>query len=96
MEPMKILKVTTPESMVDNSPLTDAVNKFEEKFKSADKNLDFYFLIIHGEYSPIICQQVAELYKSVGWAQATCITSSQNGERPGLTCLKLHRVCDTY
>lgn len=44
--------------------------------------------IIDGEYSLPIRTAVAKKYHAAGWAYVYHQTSSENDERPGLTCFK--------
>jgi len=37
------------------------------------------------------CNKVEKIYKEAGWRSVVCKTSSENGERPGLTGLRLYR-----
>ena len=84
------MKITTPEEMKpDLSDLENAVERFEEEFKKEGKGLNYYHLVITGELNKEVCQAVSNIYRKAGWRIATCRTSSDNGERPGLTGLKL-------
>ena len=86
------MKVTTPEEMkADLSQLETAVKQFEEQFKVEGKGLNYYHLVITGELNKEVCKKVTELYTSAGW-KAYCKTSSENGERAGLTGLVLERL----
>lgn len=44
--------------------------------------------IIEGEYPVEIRNEIAKKYKENGWEFVYHQTSSENGERPGLTCFK--------
>lgn len=86
------MEITTPKEMgAVVTPLEVAIEKFEIKFKQEQKGLNSYHLIIFGEYDRPICDKIEATYKKAGWARAICITSSENGERAGLTSLKLYR-----
>ena len=83
------IKVTTPKDMTtDNLPV--AVEMFEEIFAKKDKDHGYYHLIIVGELSRINCEAVEKIYKEAGWSEVKCRTSSENGEKPGLTSLILY------
>ncbi len=85
-----MLKVTTPRQMAPGlSELEIAVQKFEDKWQYEMKGSSYYTLIISGELTRPTCIAVEDLYKASGWNFAKCITSTENGERPGLTRLEL-------
>ena len=42
-------------------------------------------VIIYGEYSKEARNEASKLYKEAGWKEVEHKTSSENGERPGLT-----------
>jgi hypothetical protein len=87
---MKI-KVTTPTDMNVSTPqmIEDAVNAFENAFKKEAKSEKYYHLVVEGEFSRPTCNEVERLYKEAGWTKVQCRTSSENGERGGLTGLIL-------
>lgn len=87
------MEVTTPEKMsIDNSELLEELIKlFEEQLKESEKGRDSYSIVVYGEYPKPICNRVEEIYMEAGWKSAICKTSSENGERPGLTGLRLYR-----
>ena len=84
------MKITTPEEMgvLDHQMLNEAVAGFERALARKEKGAPYYHLVIEGEYSRALCDAVEEEYAYVGW-NAICGTSTENGERPGLTGLKL-------
>lgn len=85
-----MIKVTTPQQMnalVDDHVI-EAINKFEQQFLREEKGQKYYHLVIVGEYIRAVCDKVEEQYRTAGWI-AKCRTSSENGERPGLTGLIL-------
>ena len=69
--------------------IEEAVNKFEAQFKEEDKGEQYYHLVIDGEYNRKVCDQIQELYIKAGWKSVKCSTSSEKGERGGLTGLQL-------
>lgn len=85
--------VTTPEGMKSRieEHVTKMVSEFESKFRNELKDRDYYHVVITGEYPREACDQVQSIYKEAGWAEALCKTSSENGERPGLTGLQVWR-----
>lgn len=86
------MNITTPEQMTSGtSKVEEAVNKFEEAFKKEDKDEEYYHLVIRGEYNRQTCDEVEKIYKNAGWKTVKCKTSSENGERGGLTGLQLWR-----
>ncbi len=85
------MKVTTPKEMAaDLSKLEEAINKFEAQWEEEGKGLYFYHLVISGELNKETCKKVKELYTEAGWKKVQCKTSSENGERGGLTGLMLY------
>lgn len=57
----------------------------EELKKTELQYEDRVEIILRGSYSKEIRNSIAEKYKGVGWSDVTHNTSSENGERPGLT-----------
>ncbi|TXG76181.1 hypothetical protein E6Q11_05110 [Candidatus Dojkabacteria bacterium] len=85
------MKVTGPIDMrSDGSKLDEALAKFEKEFSKEDKGFRFYHLVIDDEYDRATCDLVEKTYLDAGWKSATCKTSSENGERSGLTGLRLY------
>ena len=86
------MKIITPSEMESGtSRLEEAVDKFNEEFKKDCKDQDYYFLVIDVEYNREVCDEIQKLYTDAGWKKVKCITSSENGERGGLTGLQLWR-----
>lgn len=85
------MNITKPHDMVSSKKVEEAVSKFEEQFKKEEKDQEYYHLVIVGEYRRSICDEVQKIYTDIGWNNVTCRTSSENGERGGLTGLILHR-----
>lgn len=89
---IRVPLVTTPQQMEsDLSKIEEAIKKFEEKWKTQEKGNDYYYLVISGEYNRLICNKIERIYSDAGWSSVICKTSSENGERPGLTSLQLYR-----
>jgi hypothetical protein len=84
--------IVTPQQMEGNlSKLDEALLKFEQKFNQQEKGQNYYHIVISGEYDRKVLDEVARLYESAGWSVKACRTSSENGERGGLTGLQLER-----
>ncbi len=84
------MNITKPSEMTSGtSKFEEAVNKFEEQFKKEDKDQDYYHLVIIGEYNREVCDEIQKTYTKAGWKKVYCRTSSENGERGGLTGLQL-------
>lgn len=84
------MNITTPDEMNSGtSKIEEAVFKFEEEFKKEEKDQECYHLVIVGEYSRPVCDEIEKIYKNAGWGIVNCRTSSENGERGGLTGLRL-------
>ena len=86
------MEVTGP---VKDFNIDDILYHLEEKLKfdiqdNPDDN--YRHIIIRGEYPRHKLDLIETKYKQAGWAKAICMTSSENGERPGLTGLKLWAV----
>jgi len=86
------MNITKPEDKVLNiSKLEEAVEKFEKDFAQEEPDQDYYHLVIVGEYNRQTCDEIVRIYTEAGWSKVECKTSSENGERPGLTGLQLYR-----
>jgi len=87
------MNISKPEDTIfDESQVEVAVANFEIELGHEDKGEDYYHLVIDGELSEPLCEEITRLYKEAGWGDKTiCRTSSKNGERPGLTGLHLYR-----
>lgn len=91
------MKVSRPNMIGSGeAKLSEAVEKFEEQLTKEDQDQDYFFLVIVGEYNRVVCNKIEELYTQAGWKDVSCKTSSENGERPGLTGLKFHRPKDSF
>ena len=82
------MKVTSPSEKLGVEKI---VEQFEQEFKNEEINLDYYFLVISGEYPRGVCDEIEQIYKDAGWKKVLCRTSSERGERPDLTGLQLWR-----
>ncbi len=84
------MKITNPKQTESGtSKLEEAVNKFETQFKEKDQT--YYHLVIEGEYNREVCDKIELLYLQAGWSDVICKTSTENGERGGLTGLRLRK-----
>ena len=72
------------------SKLEDALVLFEEKLRNENDGEEYYHLIIIGEYNRQTCNEIEKIYTEAGWKDVKCRTSSENGEKPGLTGLILY------
>jgi hypothetical protein len=87
------MKLTSPKEMeCDLSSLSKVLELFEAQFKKEEKGKEYYFLVIEGVYSRNLCDKIQELYLDIGWENVICKTSSEKGERVGLTGLQLWRT----
>lgn len=87
------MNIITPKQMTsETSKLEEAVSKFEAQFAKDKKDLEYYHLVIVGEYNRQTCDEIEKIYSEVGWAKVKCKTSSENGERGGLTGLQIWRA----
>jgi predicted rRNA methylase YqxC with S4 and FtsJ domains len=86
------MNITSPQEMTSGtSKVEEAVSKFEEQFAKDEKDQQHYHLVIVGEYNRQTCDEVEKIYSQAGWQKVKCRTSSENGERGGLTGLQLYR-----
>lgn len=86
------MNITTPKEMGSGtSKVAEALSKFEEQFSKEEKDQEYYHLVIIGEYNRATCDRIEEIYTEAGWVSVICRTSSENGERGGLTGLQLYR-----
>ncbi len=87
------MNITKPNEMSSGiSKFEEAINKFEAQLKNKDKDQDYYHLVIEGEYNRDVCDEIEKAYTDAGWNIANCKTSSEKGERGGLTGLQLWRI----
>ena len=84
------MKISKPSDITSGtSLLEEAISKFEEELRNDDKDENYYHLVIIGEYNREVCDEIQKLYLEAGWAKTICKTSSEKGERGGLTGLQL-------
>lgn len=91
------MKIPTPEEINKKINLKESDILLEivinELFNSTtlDWYDNFYEIILESEYSKESRDYVVEEFKKVGWKKIEHKTSSENGERPGLTSFKFHK-----
>jgi hypothetical protein len=87
-----MIKVTKPEDISNPSKQAyeKAINDFEEQFRKEEKGQKYYHLVITGELHRSVSDKVESTYSKAGWFRVKCRTSSENGERAGLTGLYLY------
>jgi hypothetical protein len=81
-----------PEEVKDRNP------DVEKYFDEIDKQLtlhhhrceDNIFVLLEGELTKEERQKIVIAYIKAGWSKVTSQTSSENGERPGLTKFKMY------
>lgn len=91
-------RLTTPMEISEKSNVIveEIIDKIETEFQNISKeNLKEFYetgfitVIIGGEYTPALRDKIANKYMhDAGWQQITHTTSSENGERGGLTRFK--------
>lgn len=81
------IHITSPDEMEIN--ILPYVKLFEEKLLKSDPGQDIYSLVIPGEIPLSVRGSIISMYETAGWKTAEIRTSSENGERPGLTRLTL-------
>lgn len=90
IERIKKMVVKPSDLFSGTTELERALMLFEAELRLMPKDKTYYHAIITKELSRKICDAVQELYLKAGWKKAVCTTSSEKGERPGLTGLQLH------
>lgn len=86
------MKVTSPEEMQSKfSKLESAINDFEKELKTNPKGRNNYFLLITGEYTREICDEIEKIYTDAGWTNVACLTSTERNMRSNCTRLQLFR-----
>ena len=85
------MKVTNPKDMIEPINVEEVIKAFEQQFLEEEKGKKYYHLIVDEEYSRNLCDEIERIYTEAGWSKVVCKTSSESGERPGLTGLQLYR-----
>ncbi len=89
----------TPESMeagINEQAVKVLVEAFDQKLESETMGHAWYHVVVAGEYNRATLDSVEAEYLAAGWKHARCRTSSESGERPGLTGLQLWAVKDVH
>lgn len=82
-------------SKLDTDRVDNIVCGFNEKLLKENPDQDYYHVILSGEFPRNILDAVQEEFVEAGWHNVVCRTSSENGERRGLTSLRLNRFPQT-
>lgn len=86
------MNITKPQEMTSGtSKVEELVSEFEKELSKKEKDQEYYHLVVDGEYNRKTCDEVERIYEEAGWWRVKCSTSSENGERGGLTGLQLFR-----
>ena len=73
---------------LENTDFEKLINQIDESIKSYHGWWTWEEAIIPNEYSVPVRNEIAKRYKKAGWNFVYHQTSSENGERAGLTCFK--------
>ena len=84
------IKVSTPKDL-EFIDIDTVIEKFEEELQKVSKGHDYYHVVITGEYPRNVLNKIQRIYLDAGWRAVDCKTSTENGERGGLTGLQLYR-----
>lgn len=83
------MKLTSPDEIKRTAlkaSVEAAIEQIEDEFAEDTPDYgDHIRIIIVGEYTTDVRNEVARQYRKRGWSEVTHVTSSENGERPGLT-----------
>ena len=83
----------TPIDLIVDEILTTNIDEIIVKIDESIKRYHGWYpwesAIIEGELSLTIRNEIAQSYKDAGWKYVEHETSSENGERPGLTSFRL-------
>lgn len=83
------INITSPDEMKVN--VLPYIKLFEERLLKSEPGRDEYSLVVPGEIPFSVRGSIISAYETAGWKKAEITTSSENGERPGLTRLRLKR-----
>lgn len=87
---MKALSPYDLNPSYDQQKVDELIEKFNKKLKEEPSiSNTYHHIVISGEHPRIILDRVKEEYEKAGWSEVECKTSSENGERSGLTGLQL-------
>ena len=91
------MKIPTPEEIKNKLFLNEKDILLETVINELNNSTtldwydNYYIVIIQSEYSKKSRDYVVEEFKKVGWKKIEHKTSSENGERPGLTSFKFFK-----
>jgi hypothetical protein len=74
---------------IENANIEAIIIDIDTKIKKNHGNFPYEEAILMKEYSQAIREEIARRYREAGWKYVTHRTSSENGERPGLTHFNL-------
>ena len=91
------MKIPTPEEINEKINLNEkdilleiVINELNNS-TTLDWYDNYYIVIIQSEYSKKSRDYVVDEFKKVGWKKIEHKTSSENGERPGLTSFVFYK-----
>lgn len=82
------MKLSTPHDIkmrTFEGRIEDLIAKIEVEFTRNKERETKFDIIVSGEWPKDERDEVAKRYEQAGWKKVTHRTSSENGERPGLT-----------
>ena len=92
-----LLKISSPVKIRMNDrnyKLECLISELEDKLNNKNRinydNDNACIFLKHENYSKDIRDEIANLYVQKGWSKVEHMTSSENGERPGLTEFKFY------
>jgi hypothetical protein len=74
---------------IDNTNIEAIIIDIDKEIKKNHGKHPYEEAILPKEYSWVIREEIARRYFEAGWKSVAHRTSSENGERPGLTHFKL-------
>lgn len=77
---------------IEKINITDLEQEIDKSIKDFHGFFPWEEAIILGEYSINIRNYIGKRYKNAGWKYVYHQTSSENGERPGLTSFKFSNI----
>lgn len=74
---------------IENANIETIIIDIDKEIKKNHGKYPYEDVILPKEYSWVVREEVARRYREAGWKYVIHRTSSENGERPGLTHFKL-------
>ena len=74
---------------IENANIEAIIIDIDTEIKKNHGNHPYEDAVLLKEYSKVIREEVARRYREAGWAYVIHRTSSENGERAGITHFKL-------